>query len=575
MTPLTSKKSTPTAQTRDGIRFLVKKDLFALTRDVLYRNARVPITEAFHMPLCDYLQAATADDNLILLARDHYKTGLITIASAIQDILQDSSVRILIATNTGDNADKILSELTGHLFTNEYLHWLYPDIFHTDPKKYDRNTRSDITVKRATRTKESTVTAIGVGGDLTGQHFDRGKIDDVVSKENSRSKLMRQEVIEWVRVTRSLFEPNSKRIFTGTPWAFDDAWMWLVEQKFRKGYPLGIYRVPCWQVQWRHEVGEYLVDERGAMLPDQLITDAQGHYIPAFPERFTYQGLDDVRKFKGDSEFAAQYLLNPIDAETTIFSRSKVVILPRDKMPRPENLWCAMTLDPAITQNGWSDYSAFAVGGFDFDNRLYIFDLQRGRWTVDETVERVYRAYNRIGGQHVRALGIGAEGFARMYAREFNRAAETRKQYLPLLKLDRAASNKSKSDFIRPLEALWNNGELILASDLPALDDFLDEAERFRLDRESTHDDMLDAVADLLQVRVRPGGPQAPRIDDPFLAEEIEMEDTITAARTARGLGPLDASSLRFAVAHMQTVGKMETERQMMVAGAFDDWNVI
>jgi predicted phage terminase large subunit-like protein len=569
-TILTSKKSA--AENAAMIRHLCQTDLFYLTKRILYRDVAIPITAAFHKPVCQFLDTSPHADNLIMLARDHYKTGLLTIARTIQTVLKNPNARCLIATNTGDNADKILSELTGHLFANERLMRYFPDILHTDPKKYDRNTRSDLTVKRTRRTKESTFTAIGVGGDLTGQHFDHGAIDDVVSKENSRSKLMREDVKDWVRVTRSLFEPTSTRDYVGTPWAFDDAWAWLIEQRFRNAYPIGVFRAPCWQVQWRHHVGEYLVDDRGTRLPDRFVTDAAGQPIPAFPERFSFQVLDELRKFKGQSEFSAQYLLDPVDAETTIFPRSKVIILPRDQMPRPENLWVAMTFDPAMSQMGWADFSAFAIGGFDPENRLYLFDLQRGRWTVDEAIDRIYRAFNRLH-PHVRLLGIDAVGFQRLYLREFTRAAETRGQYLPIMRLDRTTSNKSKSDYIRPLEALWNNGELILAADLPALDDFLDEAERFRLDRESTHDDMLDAVADLLQVRVRPQGPPRPVISDPYLAAEIETEDTIKAARTARGLPPLPENDLRIAVAHMQTLGAMEEERQTMVSsgGAWDD----
>ncbi|HYE59348.1 MAG TPA: hypothetical protein VD948_12625, partial [Rhodothermales bacterium] len=90
--------------------------------------------------------------------------------------------------------------------------------------------------------------------------------------------------------------------------------------------------------------------------------------------------------------------------------------------------------------------------------------------------------------------------------------------------------------------------------------------------KESTHDDMLDALADCLQLRIRPNAPaETPQISDPELAERMSFERRIQAQRAERGLPALDGASLRVALVREREIARIEEERLAMAVGAGHD----
>lgn len=199
-----------------------------------------------------------------------------------------------------------------------------------------------------------------------------------------------------------------------------------------------------------------------------------------------------------------------------MFPRGKAVIRRRETFPALDKLWKVMTIDPAISTNNWADYGAIAVVGFAADGNMYVLDLRRGRWNESMLVNEVYDAWYRTPG--ILSVGIEAIAFQKLLLNEFTRAGEARGHYLPISKLERE-SNKTKPVRIRALEPFWTAQQIIFADDLVALDDFLEEAERFRPWRENLHDDMLDALADTIQLRVRP---QEADPDDGYTDEDRE-----------------------------------------------------
>jgi predicted phage terminase large subunit-like protein len=132
---------------------------------------------------------------------------------------------------------------------------------------------------------------------------------------------------------------------------------------------------------------------------------------------------------------------------------------------------------------------------------LYILDLRRGKWRESELVREIYQAHRRY--PHIKAIGFEKTGFQRIFMRLFTSEGERTGRFLPIVGLEKDTM-KTKQVRIRALEPIWMNGQLVVLDDVPAFADFLEEAERFRTDRENAHDDLLDAVVDLLQVRARP-----------------------------------------------------------------------
>ena len=552
--PLTSKKSRASDATREGMRFWAKTDLAALAQ-VLNRDRPQNLLTDFHTMICNHMQVTPYAKNLYLLQRGSFKTSLITVAGAVQKILRDAETRILIASNKADNASAMLSEVKGHL-QNPLLLWMFPEILFADPShQAEKWTETAIIVKRQRRHMVPTAEIIGIGGEITSKHYDHITFDDLVGQENSQTRDQVLTTIAWWQKSQGLCVPHTTQDIVGTPWHPDDLYMWMQARHHRGEMEMGIYRVPCW-------------------IPD----DVEGEEVPGkgrlratLPEVWPIAKLLAIKKDQGSDIFAAQRELDPIDDETAVFPRRQAVIRPADARPAPESLWISMTCDPAISTKKWADYFALAVCGFDLDNKMHVLDLRRGRWTEGKAIDEIYDAYGRT--PNIRAIGFEAISFATIYKREITRQGEQRGFYLPITKLERD-TKIHKHTRIRALVPFWEHGEFILYDDLLALDDFLEEAQRFRPYRESTHDDMLDALADQMQLRARPRAPdETPQylIDDPVLLERQRLEMTIQNERAQKGLAPLDDSSLRVNRNLRRHYEMLDEERQARVLGVGQD----
>lgn len=551
----------PKAPKRDeqawaAMRWAAQNDLFSLANLLNRDRPNNCLTRGFHEPVCNFYQTTPYATNLYLLQRGSFKTSLITVIGTVQDILKNQDVRILIASNKADNASAMLAEIKGHL-SNPILLWMFPEILWSDPShQAEKWTESIITVRRKAkpRPKEGTVEIIGIGGEITSKHYDKIKYDDLVGQENSQTRDQVLSTIAWWQKSQGLTVPWTQQTLTGTTWHPDDLYMWLQERKRKREMELGVYRVPCW-----------VPDEAGEEVP------GKGRMRATLPEVWPVAKLIEIKKTQGSDVFAAQRELDPIDDDTAVFPRKRAIIKSRDAQPPLDTLWIGMTIDPAISLNKWADYTAIAVCGFDLDNRMHVLDLRRDRWSETRTIDEIYDAYARWPG--IRAIGFEAIGFAKIYRREVTRQGETRGTYLPIMTLERD-TKVHKNTRIRALVPFWEHGDIILYDDLRNLEDFLEEAQRFRPYRESTHDDMLDALADQMQLRARPRGEDTTPsflIDDPVLLQRQRDEIAIEESRKERGLAPLDQSSMRVAVNIREHYRRRDEERLAMALGADAD----
>ncbi len=564
---LTSKKSQKAEQEKSGIRLLAQTDLFSLARELLNSTqgptgrwerlrpeAQNYVTEGFHKPLCNFVQTTPHAINLYLIQRGGLKTSLLTVARNVQRILCNKEVRILIASNKAENAEAMLAEIKNHLL-NPLLIWAFPDVLWTDPERMaSKWTTSQITVKVKRRGGASTVETIGMEGEITSKHYEHMTFDDLVGEKNSQTREQVLATIDWWKKSQGLAMPSTTQDIIGTPWHPADLYLYLQEQKDKHGMPLGVYKQPCW-----------LPDDQGEEVP------GHGKVRPTLPEMWPLPKLLEVRRVQGSAVFAAQRLLDPIDDETAVFPRKQAVIRQRDKQPPLDELWIAMTIDPAISTKAWADFSAIAVCGFDRSSNMHVLDLRHGKWSEGKLIDEIYDAWGKTPG--IRAVGFEAVAFAKIYRREFTRAGEQRGTFLPITTLERD-TRTTKNVRIRALSPFWEHGEIILYEDLLALEDFLDEAQRFRLYREATHDDMLDCLADQMQLRARPSEiDRTPEylLDDPVLLERQRIEHSIMDERAKLGLPPLDPTSLKVARNMRLHYRRVDEEREAMALGLGGD----
>jgi len=162
--------------------------------------------------------------------RDHGKTEIFVNDLPLRTICENPDSRILIVQKTATEARKAISVIKTELEQNTLLrqgyaaHWQkvvgVPDIVNkagmVDDKTGAWQTQR-IYVKRRRVSKDPTLEAVGVGGAITGGHYDLIICDDILDDENTKTADRSQKIINWFFGTiLQLREPHTKIIVVGT-----------------------------------------------------------------------------------------------------------------------------------------------------------------------------------------------------------------------------------------------------------------------------------------------------------------------------------------------------------------------
>jgi len=162
--------------------------------------------------------------------RDHGKTEIFVNALPLRRICEDPNVRILVVQKTATEARKAVSVIKNELEQNHLLqrnyrqHWLAtvnePNIVNKAGMIDDKTgawQAQRIYCKRTRTSKDPTFEGVGVGGAITGGHFDLIICDDILDDENTKTPDRCQTIINWFAGTiLQLREPHTKIIVVGT-----------------------------------------------------------------------------------------------------------------------------------------------------------------------------------------------------------------------------------------------------------------------------------------------------------------------------------------------------------------------
>lgn len=211
--------------------FVFAKGVLGLTR----------LTRTLHLPCCDWLQAFPPYRKLMLMPRDHLKTSMCR-ALVIHMLMQPkdnnhyrpgvegASTRILLANETATNAEHQLRWIENQFETNQLLRALWPHRIWDNPRKQSKKwNEKEMTVRRTTDFPEASVETIGVGGAVTGRHYDVLVKDDLISVEAANSPLVMQTAVEWHKASRALMDDPDKslEVIIGTRWAVQDLYDYI------------------------------------------------------------------------------------------------------------------------------------------------------------------------------------------------------------------------------------------------------------------------------------------------------------------------------------------------------------
>ena len=315
-------------ETWTKLRHRALSDLYWFCDVVLGYGPLIPMRSGVHALLCKFAERKTGVPGLdekrmrkIEMPRETGKTTLVTKGYSIQRICQNPNIAILLANEKEQNAKDFLSEIKHQFQTNELLRALFPEVIPADMNDTTWSA-SRIIVRRSSGRNEPTVSVIGVGGTVTGMHYDLIICDDIISREameNARAgswQIMHQ-VNRWIHQLEPLLNSNAQPfpelIFIGTRWWHKDCYE-HIEEAF--GY--GDRKVP-YLLSWKLASGEkqqVTAFAQGDLAMFRRAAIEDGRSI--FPEKWDLERLAKIRQ-RDEALFACNYMNNPSDDVTSTF----------------------------------------------------------------------------------------------------------------------------------------------------------------------------------------------------------------------------------------------------------------
>ncbi len=404
---------------------------------------------------------------LLLVPRGHLKTAIVTKGFAIQSLLRNPDIRILIANQVWEKSREMLYEIRQLLTDKTELPKLFGEFVS------DRWREDDIVIRQRSKALAApTISTSGVEAELTSSHYDMILLDDLQGEKNFQTPDQREKVKRYYRSMMDLIEPGGTIIVIGTRWHLDDIYQSIIDNE-SEYYDIEVRKVI--------ENGKIIFPKKFQQKFDPTTKSWK------VVDYHCTDYIDYLRK-RPSEEFSSQYMNEPIDAQNQIFKREYFKYYDR----RPERLFVSMTIDPAISEKQSADYFSINVSGMDEKYNIYVLDTIKGRWKVAESIDNIFTTY-----QKWRPSVVGLETIAYQKALKswLEEKMRERGVYFPITELKRN-TNESKEFRIKALEPFYRDGLIYHASWMKSLEQELEQFPRGK------HDDEIDALASQLELLV-------------------------------------------------------------------------
>lgn len=382
-------------------------------------------------------------NRLAQMPRGHFKSTLM-VGYILWRVYRNPNIRILQATNIRELSEAFIRELRSYYedldlqakVWNTRPHIagnLVPALDKSNRRFYgDENEAEDrkvvwsnqqLQVLRGIKAKEPTILSTSVKAKATGQHYDIVIMDDIVDFDNSETPAKLKRVKRWAGDIASIrnkvtevslcgvlpdgtrFEENlgDEYVVTGTHYDPGDYYSFIKENV---------------------KALNFCVLNRNIYANG--IDNNEGYLWSRFTERMETELRAELSDLPG--VFEAQYLNlvnNPaLQILTTDFvewvslgellgNRAPTGVtfkLPEGGYDHFEPI---IALDPAVSLSSRADYTAIAVGGKTFTDKLACCDFSVGHYSTDKTLEEVVRLVRRWGVKRMYVETIGFQALLR------------------------------------------------------------------------------------------------------------------------------------------------------------------
>lgn len=443
-----------------------QSNLYAFNRDVL---GWPDLYEPLHKRLCDFVQDNYMKKKiLILLPRGTFKSSVITVGFSLWQIAKDPNVRILISNATYPMAVSFLGQIKKHIQGNEKFKQVFGELY--VPSEQWREDRISVS-KEKLMSKEPTIWAYGMGGNLVGSHYTMALFDDVVARENIGTKDQIEKTKNFFRDALDLIDPQANGhkplIIIGTTWHYDDLYAWIMDKRNNLYQDFAILKLPAYEGEWG----------KGQLL---------------FPKRLTWATLQKLKEQQGEYHWSAQYMLNPVPEANQVFKPPFKYYEKTDLQGVELNRF--ICIDPALSESKEADYSAMTCIGVDRNNTWYILDIWREQCLPNRLIDEIF-----IWNKKWKPVSFGLEttAYQRMIQYELIDQMKKRNEFIPLKELKH--SDMSKDERIRALQPRYETGTVFhpQREEMPLVEYLEDELQRFP---RSQNDDLVDSLASQLEL---------------------------------------------------------------------------
>lgn len=156
--------------------------------------------------------------------RGAYKTTAITEVGCMYWLLFHPDDRIAIIRKPYTEAARIVRVIREY-FKKEAVQALFKFAHKIFPRFIIHRDNGVVFNFKKTMTKEGSIDAYGVLGNITGNHYDKIMCDDFITLKDRVSKAERERTKDFIReVITNIIDPGKQCGFTGTPWHKSDAW---------------------------------------------------------------------------------------------------------------------------------------------------------------------------------------------------------------------------------------------------------------------------------------------------------------------------------------------------------------
>lgn len=160
-------------------------------------------------------------DRTLQAHRGSYKTTCVSIALALIIVLLPKD-KTLFIRKTDNDVKEVIAQVR-KILESQQIRYFVRCIYGTDFRITKSNT-GELSTNLSTDIKgTSQLVGMGIGGSLTGKHFDRIFTDDIVNVQDRLSKAERDRTKTVYQELQNIKNRDGRIFNTGTPWHKDDA----------------------------------------------------------------------------------------------------------------------------------------------------------------------------------------------------------------------------------------------------------------------------------------------------------------------------------------------------------------